>query len=90
MKSRNSNDIDKFCSYHLKMFMLKFFDKQKYFGKDMKVDLLKKAIKKLGESVEQGNIPNYFIPADNVIVNVPEKERKLVAKELRGLLEGNW
>ena len=70
--------------------MLKFFDKQKYFGKDMKADLLKKAIKKLGESVEHGNIPNYFIPADNVIVNVPEKERKLVAKELRGLLEGNW
>nr|XP_022304992.1 proteoglycan 4-like isoform X2 [Crassostrea virginica] len=91
MKSRNSNEsIDKFCSYHLKMFMLKFFDKQKYFGNEMKVDLLKKAIKKFGESVEHGIIPNYFIPEDNVIVNVPEKERTLIAKELRGLLEGNW
>ena len=70
--------------------MLKFFDKQKYFGNEMKVDLLKKAIKKLGESVEHGIIPNYFIPEDNVIVNVPEKERTLIAKELRGLLEGNW
>nr|XP_022304997.1 uncharacterized protein LOC111112013 isoform X2 [Crassostrea virginica] len=89
MKSRNSNDIDKFCSYHLKMFMLKFFDKEKYFRNEMKVDLLKKAIKKLGESVEHGNIPNYFIPEDNVIVNVLEKERTLIAKELRALLEGN-
>ncbi|XP_078320623.1 cyclic GMP-AMP synthase-like receptor 1 isoform X5 [Crassostrea virginica] len=86
---RNSNDIEKFCSYHLKMFMLKFFDKQKYFGNEMKVDLLKKAIKKLVESVEHGIIPNYFIPEDNVIVNVPEKERTLIVKELRRLLEGS-
>lgn len=79
--------MDKFCSYHLKMFILEFYDKHSDFSKEQKLDLLKESIKELAKCVTKGTIKNYFIPRDNVLESVPEKERFYVVKELEGLLQ---
>lgn len=87
IKSKNPNEMDKFCSYHLKMFILDFFDKHSDFSKERKLDLLKKSIKKLAKCVSNGTIKNYFFSRDNVLQSVPEKERGYVVRELEGLLQ---
>uniref|UniRef100_A0A8W8MF55 C2H2-type domain-containing protein n=1 Tax=Magallana gigas TaxID=29159 RepID=A0A8W8MF55_MAGGI len=87
MKSKNPTEMDKFCSYHLKMFILRFYDKHGDFSKERKLDLLKESIKQLAKCVREGTIENYFIPKDNVLQSVPEKERLSVVRELDGLLQ---
>lgn len=87
MKSKNPNEMDKFCSYHLKMFILRFYDKHGDFSKERKLDLLKESIKQLAKCVREGTIENYFIPKDNVLQSVPEEERRFVVRELDGLLQ---
>lgn len=87
IKSKNPNEMDKFCSYHLKMFILDFFDKHSDFSKERKLDLLKKSIKELAKCVSNGTIKNYFFSRDNVLQSVPEKERGYVVRELEGLLQ---
>eukprot|EP00105_Crassostrea_gigas_P036201 XP_019920349.1 PREDICTED: cyclic GMP-AMP synthase-like [Crassostrea gigas] len=87
MKSKNPTEMDKFCSYHLKMFILRFYDKHRDFSKEKKFDVLKESIKQLAKCVREGAIENYFIPRDNVLQSVPEEERRSVVRELDGLLQ---
>nr|XP_011418942.2 cyclic GMP-AMP synthase isoform X2 [Crassostrea gigas]XP_011418944.2 cyclic GMP-AMP synthase isoform X2 [Crassostrea gigas]XP_034310227.1 cyclic GMP-AMP synthase isoform X2 [Crassostrea gigas] len=87
MKSKNPTEMDKFCSYHLKMFILGFYDTHSDFSKDQKLDMLKKGIEQLAKCVREGAIENYFIPKDNVLQSVPEEERRYVVRELEGLLQ---
>ena len=87
MKSKNPTEMDKFCSYHLKMFILWFYDTHSDFSKDQKLDMLKKGIEQLAKCVREGAIENYFIPKDNVLQSVPEEERRYVVRELEGLLQ---
>lgn len=49
-------EMDKFCSYHLKMFILEFFDKQRNFSKENKYHLVKECIKQLAKCVRNGTI----------------------------------
>lgn len=80
-------EMDKFCSYHLKMFILEFFDKQRNFSKENKYHLVKECIKQLAKCVRNGTIKNYFIPRDNVLQSVPEEERLYVIRELEDLIQ---
>lgn len=80
---KNPVEMDKFCSYHLKMFILEFFDKQRNFSKD----LVKECIKQLAKYVRNGTIKNYFIPRDNVLQSVLEEERLYVIRELEDLIQ---
>jgi hypothetical protein len=87
IKYQNPGQIDKFCSYHLKMFMLKFYDTHNHFNKDEKEAIFKKAIKELTKCVKNEKIDNYFIPKDNIMRFVSKEEMKCVAKKLQELQE---
>lgn len=87
IKLKTPVEMNKFCSYHLKMFILEFFDKQRNFSKENKYHLVKECIKQLAKCVRNGTIKNYFIPRDNVLQSVPEEERLYVIRELEDLIQ---
>ncbi|XP_061185554.1 cyclic GMP-AMP synthase-like [Saccostrea echinata] len=74
--------IEKFCSYHLKMFMLGFFDRHKDFSEKNEELLFNQSIKELVKCLQSGEIRNYFIPSDNILKYVPDNEKALVARKL--------
>ncbi|XP_056007288.1 cyclic GMP-AMP synthase-like [Ostrea edulis] len=87
IKYGSPSEIDKFCSYHLKMFMLKFYDNHDSFDKDQKETLFKQSIKELTKCVRNGKIENYFIPKDNILHFVSKKEKNFVAEKLQTFQE---
>ncbi|XP_056007286.1 protein piccolo-like isoform X2 [Ostrea edulis] len=87
IKYESPSEIDKFCSYHLKMFMLNFYDNHNSFDMKQKETLFKQSIKELAICVRNGNIANYFIPEDNVLHFVSKEENNFVAERLQQLQE---
>ncbi|XP_062574427.1 cyclic GMP-AMP synthase-like [Saccostrea cucullata] len=87
IKNENPTKIDKFSSYHLKMFMLGFYDRHQDFSQENKERLFKQSITELIGCLRCGKIKNYFIPCDNVLFFVPNSEKTLVAHELSKIQE---
>ncbi|XP_062581494.1 cyclic GMP-AMP synthase-like isoform X2 [Saccostrea cucullata] len=78
----DSPKIEKFCSYHLKMFMLGFFDRHQDFSEKNEQHLFNQSIKELVKCLQEGEIRNYFIPNDNILKYVPKDEKDLIARKL--------
>ncbi|XP_062578844.1 uncharacterized protein LOC134240777 [Saccostrea cucullata] len=74
--------IEKFCSYHLKMFILGFFDRHKDFSEKNEEYLFNQSIKELIKCLKGGEIRNYFIPSDNILQYIPNNEKDLIAGKL--------
>ncbi|XP_048755146.2 cyclic GMP-AMP synthase-like [Ostrea edulis] len=87
IKEESQSEIDKFCSYHLKMFMLKFYENHDSFDMELKETRFKQSIKELTKCVRNGKIENYFIPEDNVLHFVSREEKHLVAEKLQKFQE---
>ncbi|XP_062599679.1 cyclic GMP-AMP synthase-like [Saccostrea cucullata] len=87
IKVQNPHQTDKFCSYHLKMFMLEFYDRHKDFCQEKKESLFKQSVKELMKCFSNGEIRNYFIPEDNILRFVSDNEKSLVTQELRKIQE---
>ncbi|KAK3108813.1 hypothetical protein FSP39_016241 [Pinctada imbricata] len=82
VKEQNPDKIEKFCSYHLKMFMLNEFDswRGEVSNQDDLLILVLETVYRLTRCLQRSTILNYFIRNDNILKFVPHGELDLVCK----------
>lgn len=82
IKMKHPDKVKKFCSYHIKQFMLQQFDTWQE-GEINSV--LKRLVSLLIDNLSSSppHINNYFIENDNVIRFVPDSEIQLIVQGLR-------